>query len=177
MQDGISRRGLTAAALAAGVGGSAGAAAPDETPGLVHDADAIHQTVSFAASPDRVYDALTRSEQFDAVFRLGEAATTMKLGHAATQISRDVGGAFSLFGGYVIGRHLELMRPTRIVQAWREIVWDEGRFSLVSFRLAADADGGTTLTFDHTGFPAGAGPHLSIGWYGNYWDPLRKYLG
>jgi uncharacterized protein YndB with AHSA1/START domain len=175
MQDGISRRGLAAAALAAGVGGSAAAAAPGETPGLVHDADSIHQTVTFAAPPERVYDALTRADQFDAVVRLGEAAATMKLGHAATQISSDVGGAFSLFGGFIIGRHLDLARPTRIVQAWREVVWDEGQFSLVSFRLAAEG-GGTTLTFDHTGFPAGAGPHLSIGWYGNYWDPLRKYL-
>jgi uncharacterized protein YndB with AHSA1/START domain len=175
MQDGISRRGLAAAAFAAGVGGSTAAAAPDETTGLVHDAEAIHQTVTFAAPPERVYDALTRADQFDQVVRLGEAAATMKLSHAATQISPDVGGAFSLFGGFIVGRHLDLVRPTRIVQAWREVIWDEGQFSLVSFRLAV-AGGGATLTFDHTGFPAGAGPHLSIGWYGNYWDPLRKYL-
>jgi uncharacterized protein YndB with AHSA1/START domain len=175
MQDGISRRGLATAALAAGVGGNAAAAAPGETPGLVHDADAIHQAMTFTAPPERLYDALTQADQFDQVVRLGEAAATMKLGHAATQISADVGGAFSLFGGFIVGRHLDLVRPTRIVQAWRETVWDDGQFSLVSFRLAA-AGGGTTLTFDHTGFPAGAGPHLSIGWYGNYWDPLRKYL-
>lgn len=175
MQIGISRRGIAAAMLAAGVGGRA-AAEPSGTPGLVHDADAIHQTVTFAAPPERVYDALTQAAQFDKVFRLGKAAATMKLGSKPTEISPDVGGGFTLFGGYIVGRHLHLLRPTRIVQAWREVSWDDGQFSLVSFRLWAEG-GGTTLTFDHTGFPQGAGPHLSIGWYGDYWDPLRKYLG
>ncbi len=174
MQTGISRRGLAAAALAAGVSGRA-AAEPSGTPGLVHDADAIRQTVTFPATPERVYDALTRAEQFDQVFRLGKAAKTMKLGHAPTQISPDVGGAFTLFGGYIVGRHLHLERPTRIVQAWREAIWEPGQFSLVSFRLGAQG-GGALVTFDHTGFPEGAGPHLSVGWYGDYWDPLRKYL-
>jgi len=175
MQGGISRRGLAAAALAAGVGGSVAAAEPSGTPGLVHDADAIHQTVKFTASPERVYDALTQADQFDKVFRLGKAAATMKLGSKPTEISADVGGAFTLFGGYIVGCHLYLVRPTRIVQVWREVSWDDGQFSLASFRLAAER-GGTTLSFDHTGFPQGAGPHLSIGWYGDYWDPLRKYL-
>jgi uncharacterized protein YndB with AHSA1/START domain len=174
MQRGISRRGLAAAALAAGAGGRV-AAEPSGTPGLVHDADAIHQTVTFPASPERVYDALTRADQFDQVFRFGEAAKTMKLGSKPTEISPDVGGAFTLFGGYIVGLHLDLERPTRIVQAWREAIWDPGQFSLVSFRLAAQ-DGGTLVTFDHTGFPRGAGPHLSVGWYGDYWDPLRKFL-
>ena len=165
---------MAAAALAVGIGGRA-VAAPSGTPGLVHDADAIHQTVTFPAAPERVYDALTKAEQFDQVFRLGEAAKTMKLGQATTEISPDVGGAFTLFGGYIVGRHLHLERPTHIVQAWREVIWAPGAFSLVSFRLAAQ-DGGTLVTFDHAGFPQGAGPHLSIGWYGDYWDPLRKYL-
>jgi uncharacterized protein YndB with AHSA1/START domain len=174
MKSGLSRRRLGAAALAAGIGGAA-AAEPSGTPGLGHNADAIHQTVTFPASPERVYDALTQAAQFDHVFRLGEAAKTMKLGSRSTEISPDVGGAFTLFGGYILGRHLHLERPRLIVQAWREVVWEQGQFSLVSFRLTAQ-DGGTVITFDHTGFPEGAGPHLSIGWYENYWDPMRKYL-
>jgi activator of HSP90 ATPase len=175
MTIGISRRGLASGALATGIGGPAAVDAGG-TPGLVHDADAIHQTVAFSTPPARVYDALTEAERFEKVFRLGAAARTMRLGSAPTAISPDVGGAFTLFGGYIVGRHLHLARPGRIVQAWREITWDDGQFSLVSFRLAA-AGGGTLIDFDHTGFPAGAGPHLSIGWYENYWDPLRKYLG
>jgi len=174
MEIGISRRRLAATALVAGIGGGAGAE-PAGTPGLAHDADTIHQTVTFAAAPERVYDALTTAEQFDQVFRLGEASKSMKVAHAPTEISPDVGGAFTLFGGYIVGRHLLLERPSHIVQAWREVIWEPWQFSLVSFRIAPHG-GGASVTFDHTGFPQGAGPHLSVGWYGNYWDPLRKYL-
>jgi len=35
---------------------------------------------------------------------------------------------------------------------------------------------GTKLIFDHTGFPAGAGEHLAVGWKSNYWDPMEKLL-
>jgi hypothetical protein len=33
----------------------------------------------------------------------------MHLGDKPTEISREVGGAFTLFGGYIIGRHVELV--------------------------------------------------------------------
>ena len=59
--------------------------------------------------------------------------------------------------------------------AWREKTWPSGDYSIVTFALS-DFGTGTKLTFDHAGFPRGAGHHLSIGWYENYWDPLRKYL-
>jgi Activator of Hsp90 ATPase homolog 1-like protein len=64
---------------------------------------------------------------------------------------------------------------TRLVQAWREAPWDAGAYSLASFELR-DEGAGTRLIFDHTGFPRGAGNHLSIGWYDNYWLPMGRYL-
>jgi activator of HSP90 ATPase len=166
--------GLGAAALSAS-GEPAAAAETDKQPGLVHTADAIHQSVTFAAPPDRVYAVLTSAEAFQKVVELGEAFKTMPAGKPKATISPDVGGAFSLFGGYIVGRHLDLKPGERLVQAWREVIWDPGQFSLVSFHLAAHP-GGAALTFDHTGFPDGAGPHLSIGWYRDYWWPLAKYL-
>ncbi|MDQ1410841.1 MAG: hypothetical protein QOJ41_2576 [Acidobacteriaceae bacterium] len=39
------------------------------------------------------------------------------LGPKPTKISRKVGGTFTLFGGRIVGRHLELVRNERIVQA------------------------------------------------------------
>ena len=151
---------LGAAALTAG-GAPAAAAETGKEPGLVHTADAIHQSLPFAAPRQRVYAVLTSADQFQKVVELGEAFKTMPAGKPKAVISPEVGGAFSLFGGYIVGRHLDLKPGERLVQAWREVIWDPGQFSLVSFQLAGRA-GGTALTFDHTGFPEGAGPHLSI---------------
>ena len=161
------------AALAAGAAIPVRAAAG--TPGLTRVAEAIHQEIRFKAPRHRVYAALTAAEQFDAVSKLGVAAKSMKLGSAKTQIGAGAGDAFRLFGGYIVGRHLELVPDVRLVQAWREQSWDAGRFSLVEFALSDDG-AGTRLVFDHYGFPRGAGEHLSIGWYQDYWNPLAKYL-
>jgi activator of HSP90 ATPase len=77
----------------------------------------------------------------------------------------------------VVGRNIELVSDTRIVQAWRDAAWPPGAYSLVTFALSDAAGGGTTLVFDHTGFPAGDAAHLAEGWTGNYWEPMKKVLG
>jgi activator of HSP90 ATPase len=166
---------LWLATLSATLGAAATAGADEETPGLSRSAEEIHQSVRFDAARSRVYAALTIADQFDAVSKLGVAARGGKLPSAPTQIAADPGGSFALFGGYIIGRQLELVADTRLVQAWREKSWEPGTFSIVKFELSDDGTG-TKLAFAHTGFPPGAGKHLSIGWYENYWDPMKKYL-
>ena len=86
-----------------------------------------------------------------------------------------MGGAFSLFGGYVTGRQLELMPDERIVQAWRAGSWGPGLYSIARFELKEEGSG-TKIIFDHRGFPDGTAQHLAEGWHGNYWEPLAKYL-
>jgi activator of HSP90 ATPase len=135
--------------------------------------EAIHQEVIFKASPKRVYAALTDARQFDKVVHLSEAG--MSLGKASTEISAEAGGTFSLFGGYISGRHIELVPDERIVQAWRTGSWKPGSFSIAKFVLTPQ-DSGTKLVFDHTGFPAGEARSLAAGWKANYWTPLQKYL-
>ena len=141
---------------------------------ISHTPEAIHQEVVFNASRKRVYEALTDTTQFDKVVQLSEAG--MSMGNRATQISRKVGGSFSIFGGHIVGRHIEMVFNERLVQAWREITWSAGVYSIVKFELA-EQGAGAKLVFDHTGFPQGAAEHLAIGWKANYWEPLRKYLG
>jgi uncharacterized protein YndB with AHSA1/START domain len=138
-----------------------------------HSAEAIHQEVIFKAVPKRVYEALTDPKQFAKVVQLSAAG--MSLGNAPVEISGEAGGVFSLFGGYITGRHIELVPNQRLVQAWRVGSWGPGIFSIAKFELAAQ-DAGTKLVFDHTGFPQGQGQHLAEGWKANYWEPLQKYL-
>ena len=124
----------------------------------------IRQEVVFKASAKRVYEALTDSKKFSAVS-----------GGAPAEISRDPGGEFSCFGGHIVGRNLELVPNRRLVQAWRAKDWSEGTYSVVRFEFE-EAAGETKLTFDHSGFPAEAKPHLEGGWHKMYWEPLRQYL-
>jgi activator of HSP90 ATPase len=142
----------------------------------VAPAEAIHQEEVFKASRKRVYEALTDARQFDKVVKLSAAMQSMKsLGDKPTEISREAGGAFSLFGGYVTGRQIELVPDERIVQAWRSGSWGAGVYSIARFELK-DEGSGTKIIFDHRGFPDGTTKHLVTGWYGNYWEPLAKAL-
>jgi activator of HSP90 ATPase len=137
--------------------------------GVSHTCESIHQEVVFKAARKRVYEALTDEKKFAQV-------TDFIMKGASAEISRDVGGTFSIFGGVISGRHIELVANERIVQAWREKDWPPGLYSIVRFDLS-DQGSGTKLVFDHTGFPDGASVHLAPGWWSHYWEPLQKFLG
>lgn len=175
----ISRRTLAVglAALPVGLGTSDHAfAATSDAEGLSHSAAAIHQEILFQASRARVYEALTSAKEFDAVTRLSDAVTLLTApGAKATSIDREVGGAFTLFGGYVTGRHLEMVRNERLVQAWRAGSWGAGDYSVVRFVLLAQG-AQSKLVFDHRGFPDAQGASLAYGWRAHYWEPLTKFL-
>ncbi len=123
----------------------------------------IHQEIEFNVSPKQLYEALLDSKQ-----------STEFSGRPA-ETNREVGGAFSLFKGHIVGRNLELVPNQRIVQAWRVVTWPEGAYSIVRFELKPQGSG-THLVFDHIGFPEGLHDHLAAGWEENYWSLLKKYF-
>jgi activator of HSP90 ATPase len=152
------------------------AAAPSVAHGLSHTAEAIHQEISIDAPRERVYRALTDTEQFHQVMLLGPAKALLAApGAPPASISQVIGGAFTLFGGIITGLQLVLQANQSIVQAWHDSAWQPNDFSIARFVLLEDG-ARTKLIFDHRGFPDGAGPHLAAGWYLNYWDPLAKFL-
>ena len=125
--------------------------------------DPIRQEVSYNAEPEKIYETLLSSQSFS------------EFTGASAQIDASQGGEFLCFDEQIVGRNIELIPGERIVQAWRVASWDEGSYSIVKFTLSK-AESGTQLTLDHSGFPEGAGEHLSVGWPKMYWDPLRRYL-
>lgn len=138
--------------------------------------EVIHQEVSFKVSRKRVYEALTDAKQFTKVVQLSAAVQSgMVPSGKSAEVSPEVGGAFSAFGGHITGRHVELVPNERIVQAWRAASWGPGQYSIARFELVEQGSG-TKLVFDHTGFPQGQAAHLAEGWKGNYWEPLEKYF-
>src|SRR5215469_9450563 len=144
---------------------------------ISHSAESIHQEPVFKASRKRVYDALTETKQFDKIIELSGVVKSGMLPEAnkPTQISREEGGAFAIFGGYITGRKIDVVPGVRIVQAWRVGSLNPGVYSIVKFELT-EQGAGTKIVFDHTGFPEGKAQHLADGWKANYWEPLQKYL-
>lgn len=122
-----------------------------------------------------MYEALTDARQFAELVELSGAMKSMALGTKAAEISREIGGAFTIFGGHIVGRQVELIENQRIVQAWRVVDWNPGVYSIAKFELT-EMSAETRLVFDHTGFPRGTAEHLASGWEENYWAPLRKFL-
>jgi len=136
-----------------------------ETPSITANQrrTSIHQEVDFMATPQRIYEVFLDSKLF-------AAFTGMP-----AEIDPKAGGAFSMFGGLIVGRNIELIPNQRIVQAWRPTHWDPGIYSIVRFDLKPKGPE-TTIVLDHTGFPEGEFDHLDTGWPLRYWEPLKKFL-
>jgi uncharacterized protein YndB with AHSA1/START domain len=68
---------------------------------------AIRQTISFKASPHKIYEMLMDSRTH-ARFTGGKAS-----------ISRKSGGKFTAYDNYISGTNIELVCDKKIVQYWR----------------------------------------------------------
>ncbi len=170
------RRWIAATAVAlGGIAINATRVLGDDTDGVSKTSEAIHQEPLFKASAKHIYDALTDEQQFQKVTMLSVDAKGTDFATKPAVISREVGSAFSLFGGYITGRQIELVPNQRLVQAWRAGSWPAGVYSIARFELVAEGTS-TKIVFDHTGFPQGDGEHLAAGWKAHYWEGLEKFL-
>jgi uncharacterized protein YndB with AHSA1/START domain len=131
-------------------------------------AQSVHQEALIAAPPQQVFELLTNGTLFSAA--TGQPA----------EITDREGDSFSLFGGRVEGRQIELVPGRRVVQEWRfgaehPSTWEPGVYSTVRFTLEPAGDG-TRFVIDHTGIPAEWIEHLSLGYPTFYQDPMTKYF-
>jgi len=117
------------------------------------------------AVPHEVYDAWLDGKR--------HAAMT---GGRPAEIEPKVGGAFSVWNGYLTGRTLALDPGKRIVQSWRSTKF-----------APADADSQIEVTFDavprgtkvtvrHSNVPEGHTSYRDGGWQDNYFEPMKRYF-
>jgi activator of HSP90 ATPase len=129
----------------------------------------IHHEAVIHASPGQIYQFLTDGQIFT-------AATEQP-----AQISEREGEPFSLFGGRVEGRQIELVPGERVVQAWRfgsahPDAWEPGVYSIVRFTLRPEGDA-TRFVIDHDGVPPEWEDHLQSGYPIFYEGPIARYFG
>jgi activator of HSP90 ATPase len=123
----------------------------------------LHEEIDLKSDPQHVYEVLLDAKLFKAFTG------------APAEIDPKPGGAFSMFGGQIVGRNVDLVPNQRIVQAWRPTHWAPGVYSIVEFELKPKGSG-TLVILDHKGFPEGDFDHLEWGWHTHYWEPLKKYF-
>ncbi len=123
----------------------------------------IHHEVIVEAAADRIYAALMN------------AAEHAEFTGLPAEIGRAEGEAFALFGGRVVGRHLELVPNRRIVQAWRATHWPDGVYTVV--RLELHGEGARTrVVLDHDAVPEAFAALVDRHWQTRYWEVLPQYL-
>ncbi len=93
------------------------------------------------------------------------------------KIDPKVGGKFTAWGGYIMGKTLELQPFTRIVQAWRTTEFPEDApDSRLEVLLEAEGKG-TRITLIHTNIPDGQGNEYKQGWENYYFEPMKAFFG
>ncbi|MBI4064835.1 SRPBCC domain-containing protein [Candidatus Gottesmanbacteria bacterium] len=123
----------------------------------------IKQTISFDASPQKVYKAFMDEKE--------HAAFT----GAHVKIENKVGGTFSIWDGYAIGTTKELVPGKKIVQTWRASDWPKDHYSTVTLEFLA-AGKSTKLIFTQVHVPEDQEKSIAEGWYEYYWNPLKDYF-
>jgi activator of HSP90 ATPase len=121
-------------------------------------------SVVLPASPEQVYKAWLSSEEHSAF--TGSQAV----------IEPEVGGKFTAWDGYILGKNLELGPYHRILQAWRTTDFPaDSPDSKLEISLKA-VKRGTKLTLVHTEIPEGQAEEYLQGWKDYYFSPMKEYF-
>lgn len=89
----------------------------------------------------------------------------------------EVGSDFSLWGGEIYGKNLEVINPEKgekkLVQEWYGGDWEKP--SLVKFKINFDGEK-TELILEHTDIPDEEVDEFAEGWKDYYLGAVKKYL-
>lgn len=85
-------------------------------------------------------------------------------------------GRFTAWDGYIEGRTLEEIAPSKIVQSWRTTEFPDGAPDSLVTVFFEPAEGGTKVTISHTDIPDGQGASYESGWNEHYFEPMTRYF-
>ena len=123
----------------------------------------LKSTLTFNTSPHDIYEMLMDSKKHAHLIQ------------SKAEISRDVGGKFSVFDNSIIGVNLELVKDKKIIQTWHADDWPKDYYSKITFVLKKIEDK-TELNFTHTGIPKKSYESVKSGWDEYYWNPMKKMI-
>ncbi len=99
-----------------------------------------------------------------------------KMTGAASIAAAEVGDEFEAWGGYIMGRNMEITTNQRIVQSWRTVEFtDQEADSRLEIVLRADGES-TIVDIHHSNLPEHGMQYLQ-GWADHYFTPMKEFFG
>lgn len=125
----------------------------------------IRQRYLIKAKSEQVWAALTNPEVIES------------WGAGPAKMKAEAGFEFSLWGGDIWGKNLEVVNPEKgekkLVQEWYSGEWEAP--SIVTFKLNA-SDDTTEVILEHKNVPREEIKDISEGWKDFYLGPIKKLL-
>lgn len=121
----------------------------------------ITQTYTVRGSLESVWNALT------------DPSTIEQWGAGPAVMDANVGTTFSLWGGDIHGKNIEVEPEKKLVQEWYGGKWDEP--SIATFELR-QKDDTVIITFTQTHVPENDYADIDDGWKRYYLGPLKEYV-
>jgi len=124
----------------------------------------IRQSVTLAASPDRLYAMYL------------DAKTHAAITGQPVKISAKPGSAFSAFEGSIWGTTLAAVPGRLIVQSWRSINFAEKDPDSILILAFSSATTGGRIDLVHVNVSDQDAEGVRKGWKTYYWTPWKKHL-
>ena len=124
----------------------------------------IKQRYTIAAPVSKVWDALINPKQINA------------WGGGPAKMEGKVGTKFTLWGGSIWGKNIEVIPEKKLVQEWYSD--DGGKWekpSIATFTLQSE-NNTTIVELIHKDVPADVVADIDDGWKAYYLGPLKEYV-
>jgi activator of HSP90 ATPase len=131
--------------------------------GRVHTTQ-IQMTESFMTSIEELYTTLT-TQNLVATFT-----------NSSVKLEAKKGGLFSLLDGLISGEYMELDKPNKIVQRWRERSWPDSHYSTVTIWLNQEQDC-AKLVLLQTDVPVDVAERTKLGWKTHIFERMKTVFG
>lgn len=121
----------------------------------------IHQKYEIKAPQEKVWEALVDPKSIEA------------WGAGPAKMNDKVGFKFSLWGGDIHGKNIEVIKFKKLKQEWYGGDWDKP--SILTFKFS-EKEGKTKVDLLHEDVPDKEHKNISEGWKDYYMIPLKDYV-
>ena len=91
-------------------------------------------------------------------------------------ITTGIGDKYSVHGGYITGKNLELVKDKLIVQTWRAMDWTKADVDSI-FIISLEPMGEDVMLYaTHVNVPESKAASIAKGWAGHYWKPWKQHI-
>lgn len=121
----------------------------------------IKQTYKIKVSATKVWQALTKPKEI------------ARWGAGPAKVSAKAGAKFSLWGGEIWGKNIEVKSEKKLKQEWFGGKWPKPSILEI---ILSEKNGVTTVKLTHKDVPEKEVKDIAGGWKDYYFGPMKKYL-